>query len=125
MEELTAVLRYFPLDPVTNPPNPLRQADLDRIARETGTTITLAAVVGKSRTVEGDAIREDTMNSAIEEVSQDVITVTSNDEKPLTLAVRALFKLYRAPRTVFGSWGSSPRGREIIYRLCDEYDGWY
>ena len=125
MEELTAVLRYFPLDPVTNPPNPLRQADLDRIARETGTTITLAAVVGKSRTVEGDAIREDTMNSAIEEVSQDVITVTSNDEKPLTLAVRALFKLYRAPRTVFGTWGSSPRGREIIYRLCDEYDGWY
>ena len=125
MEELTAVLRYFPLDPVTNPPNPLRQADLDRIARETGTTITLAAVVGKSRTVKGDAIREDTMNSAIEEVSQDVITVTSNDEKPLTLAVRALFKLYRAPRTVFGTWGSSPRGREIIYRLCDEYDGWY
>ena len=125
MEELTAVLRYFPLDPVTNPPNPLRQADLDRIARETGTTITLAAVVGKSRTVEGDAIREDTMNSAIEEVSQDVITVTSNDEKPLTLAVRALFKLYRAPRTVFGTWGSSPRGREIIYRQCDEYDGWY
>ena len=125
MEELTAVLRYFPLDPVTNPPNPVRQADLDRIAGETGTTITLAAVVGKSRTVEGDAIREDTMNSAIEEVSQDVITVTSNDEKPLTLAVRALFKLYRAPRTVFGTWGSSPRGREIIYRLCDEYDGWY
>ena len=125
MEELTAVLRYFPLDPVTNPPNPIRQADLDRIAGETGTTVTLAAVVGKSRSVNGDVIREDTMNSAIEEVSQDVITVTSNDEKPLTLAVRALFKLYRAPRTVFGTWGSSPRGREIIYRLCDEYDGWY
>ncbi len=125
MEELTAVLRYFPLDPVTNPPNPIRQADLDKIARETGTTITLAAVVGKSRTVEGDAIREDTMNSAIEEVSQDVITIAAQDEKALTLAVRALFRLYRAPRTVFGTWGSSPRGREIVYRLCDEYDGWY
>ncbi len=125
MEELTAVLRYFPLDPVTNPPNPIRQADLDRIAGETGTTITLAAVVGKSRTADGDLIREDTMNSAIEEVSQDVITVSAKDEKALTLAVRALFKLYRAPRTVFGTWGSSPRGREIVYRLCDEYDGWY
>jgi hypothetical protein len=125
MEELTVVLRYFPLDPVTNPPNPIRQADLDRIARETGTTITPAAVVGKSRTVEGDAIREDTMNSAIEEVSQDVITIAAQDEKSLTLAVRALFSLYRAPRTVFGTWGSSPRGREIVYRLCDEYDGWY
>ena len=125
MEELTAVLRYFPLDPVTNPPNPIRQADLDRIARETGTTITPATVVGKSRTVNGDATREDTMNSAIEEVSQDIITIAAQDEKALTLAVRALFKLYRAPRTVFGTWGSSPRGREIVYRLCDEYDGWY
>ena len=125
MEELTAVLRYFPLDPVTNPPNPIRQADLDLIAGETGTTITLAAVSGKSRTGEGDVIREDTMNSAIEEVSQDVITITAKDEKGLTQAVRALFKLYRAPRTVFGTWGSSPRGREIVYRLCDEYDGWY
>ena len=36
MEELIAVLRYFPLDPVTNPPNPIRKADLDKIARETG-----------------------------------------------------------------------------------------
>jgi len=125
MEELTAVLRYFPLDPVTNPPNPIRQADLDRIAGETGTSITLADVVGKSRTVDGDVIREDTMNSAIEEVSQDVITVSAQDEKALTLAVRALFKLYRAPRTVFGTWGSSPHGREIISRLCDEHDGWY
>jgi hypothetical protein len=125
MEELTAVLRYFPLDPVTNPPNPIRQADLDRIAGETGTTITLAAVVGKSRNVEGDVIREDTMNSAIEEVSQDVITVSAQDEAAFSKAVRALFKLYRAPRTVFGAWGSSPRGREIISRLCDEYDGWY
>jgi len=69
MEKLTAVLRYFPLDPVTNPPNPIWQADLDRIAGETGTTITLDAVSGKSRTAEGDVIREDTMNSAIEEVS--------------------------------------------------------
>jgi len=125
MEELTAVLRYFPLDPVTNPPNPIRRADLDRIARETGTTITLAAVVSKSRTVEGDIIREDTMNSAIEEVSQDVITVSAQDETAFTKAVRALFRLYRAPRTVFGTWGSSPGGREIVYRLCDEYDGWY
>jgi len=125
MEELTAVLRYFPLDPVTNPPNPIRQAELDKLARETGTTITLAVIVGKSRTAEGDVIREDTMNSAIEEVSQETITMSARDEAAFTKAVRALFKLYRAPRTVFGTWGSSPSGREIIYRLCDEHDGWY
>ena len=125
MEDLTAVLRYFPLDPVTNPPQPILQPDLDRVARETGVKITLADVAGKSRTGVGDSIREDTMNSAIEEVSQQVITVSAQDEKALTLAVRALIRLYRAPRTVFGTWGSSARGREIVYRLCDEYDGWY
>lgn len=125
MEDLIAVLRYFPLDPVTNPPNPIRQADLDKISRETGANITLAAVVGKSRRVDGDVIREDTMNSAIEEVSQEVITASAQDEMALTLALRALIKLYSAPRTVFGTWGSSPRGREIVYGLCDEYDGWY
>ena len=125
MEELIAVLRYFPLDPVTNPPNPIRKADLDKIARETGADIALDSVSNKDRTVDGDVIREETMNSAIEEVSQEVITVSAGDETAFRSAVRALFKLYRAPRTVFGTWGSSLRGREIVFRLCDEYDGWY
>lgn len=125
MKDLTAVLRYFPLDPVTNPPKTIWQADLDLIAGETGTTINHSSVSGKSRTIEGDMVREDTMNSAIEEVSQDVITVIAHDEKALTLAVRALIRTYRAPRTVFGTWGSSPRGREIVCTLCDEHDGWY
>jgi hypothetical protein len=125
MKDLTAVLRYFPLDPVTNPPKTIWQADLDLIASETGAIITHSSVSCKSRTIEGDMVREDTMNSAIEEVSQDVITVTAHDEKALTLAVRALIRTYRAPRTVFGTWGSSPHGREIIGRLCDEHDGWY
>jgi len=125
MEELIAVLRYFPLDPVTNPPNPISKADLDKIARETGSSISLDMVVNKGQTIDGDVIREDTMNSAIEEVSQEVITVSCKDETAFRSAVRALLKLYRAPRTVFGTWGSSQRGREIVYRLCDEDDGWY
>jgi len=125
MEELIAVLRYFHLDPVTNPPNPIRKADLDKIARETGASISLDTVNNKGRTVDGDIVREDTMNSAIEEVSQEVITVSSGKETAFRSAVSALFKLYRAPRTVFGTWGSSPRGREIVFMLCDEYDGWY
>jgi hypothetical protein len=125
MEELIAVLRYFPLDPVTNPPNSIRKADLDKIARETGAAIALDKVTNKGRSVDGDIVREDTMNSVIEEVSQEVITVSSGKETAFRSDVSALFKLYRAPRTVFGTWGSSPRGREIVFMLCDEYDGWY
>jgi len=125
MEDLIAVLRYFPLDPVTNPPNPIRQANLEKIAIETGASILLHTVVNKGQTIDGNVIREDTMNSTIEEVSQEAITVSCEDETALRSAVRELIKLYRAPRTVFGTWGSSPRGREIVCRLCDEYDGWY
>ncbi len=126
MEEIMAKLRYFPLDLVSAPPNPIRKADLEKIARETGTEISLETVVNKSRTVQGDVMREQTMDSHIEEVSQDVITVSAKDEKAFRSAISTLFKLYRAPRTVFGTWGSSAKGREIVFRLCDEEgDGWY
>jgi hypothetical protein len=126
MPELIAKLRYFPLDPVAAPPHPIRQADLERIARESGTQVTLETIVNRSRTVQGDIVREDTMDSHIEEVSQDVITVTATGEQPFKKAVLSLFKLYRAPRTVFGTWGSTPAARDLILRLCDaEGDGWY
>jgi len=126
MKELTAKLRYFPLDPVAAPPTPIRKADLEKIARDTGAQITLENIVSPSRKVQGDIIREDTMESHIEEVSQDIITVTARDEKILHNAIRALFKLYRAQRTVFGTWGSSARARDLIIRFCDEEgDGWY
>jgi len=126
MENLTAKLRYFPLDPVAAPPTPVRKSDLEKIAAQTGAAISLENIVNKSRTVQGDIIREDTMDSHIEEVSQDVITVSARDEKTFRNAIRALFKLYRAPRTVFGTWGSTPPARDLIIRFCDEEgDGWY
>ena len=126
MEDLTVKLRYFPLDPVAAPPHPIRADDLKKIAGETGAQITLESIVNKSRTVQGDTMREDTMDCHIEEVSQDVITVSAGDEEAMRAAIGALFKLYRAPRTVFGTWGSSPKGRDLVLRYCDEAgDGWY
>jgi hypothetical protein len=65
------------------------------------------------------------MESTIDEVSQDLVTVSSDDEGCFRSAIRALLRVYRAPRTVFGTWGSSEKGREIVAELCDEYDGWY
>ena len=93
MEEVMAKLRYFPLDPVAAPPNPIRQADLEKLAHETGAQIKLESFVNASRTVQGDIMREDTMESHIEEVSQDIITVSSKDENAFLSAVRALIKL--------------------------------
>jgi hypothetical protein len=125
MENINAKLRYFPLDAVAGPPVPIKRDALEKIARETHTDISLQSITAKNRIVQGDIIREETMDSSIEEVTQDVITVSSGDETTFRLAIRSLIKLYRAPRTVFGTWGSSERGSELVSELCDEHDGWY
>ena len=125
MENITAKLRYFPLDAVAGPPIPVKKDTLEKIGRDTHTDISLQSITANNRVVQGDIIREETMDSKIEEVTQDVITVSSSDETAFRLAIRSLIKVYRAPRTVFGTWGSSERGSEIISELCDEHDGWY
>jgi len=125
MDKLTAKLRYHPLDPVAGTAVPIRKADLDKIAASTAVTIDLEHITAKNRAETAGVVREETMNSTIEEVSQDVITVSSEDAMAFRRAVRSLIDLYRAPRTVFGTWGSSERGADIVSELCDEDDGWY
>jgi hypothetical protein len=125
MESIIAKLRYFPLDPVAGPPVPIGKADLDRIAREAGASISLQNVVAANRTVAGGIVREETMDSKIDEISQDIITVSADSESSFRSAIRSLIKLYRAPRTVYATWGSSEKGAAIVLELCDEDDGWY
>jgi hypothetical protein len=125
MEIITAKLRYHPLDTVAGTPIPIRKGDLDKIAASTGAAIGLEHIIAKNRTETGGVVREETMDSVIEEVSQDVISISSEDEKAFRKAVRAIIDLYRAPRTVFGTWGSSDNGAGIVSELCDENDGWY
>jgi hypothetical protein len=120
-----AKLRYFPLDPVAGPPAPIRKEDLDRIAAETGAAISLHNVVARNRTTSGGIVREETMDSTMDEVSQDVITVSSDHETAFRSAIRSLIKLYRAPRTVYATWGSNEKGATLVSELCDEDDGWY
>ena len=119
-----AKMRYSPLDPVAGPPIPIRKEDLDNVARTTGAGISLSSVIASNRTETSGIVREETMNSTIDEVSQDVITVSAGDEAAFRSAVRLLIKLYRAPRTVYSTWGSSEKGGEIVSELCDEDDGW-
>jgi hypothetical protein len=125
MERIVAKLRYFPLDAVAGPPTPIKKDDLDRIAHSAGVDISLQNVVAANRTVRGGIVREETMDSAIDEVSQDIITVRSESEATFRAAVRSLFKLYRAPRTVYATWGSNSEGAALVSELCDEDDGWY
>lgn len=124
MDQILAILRYFPLGKVAGTAVPVSRSELDAIANKYGVSIALDEVKGKNLQVDGDCIREETMNSSVEEISQFVITIVSMDEAAIGKAVKDLIKKYRAPRTVYGTWGSNQKGRQIIARICDEDDGW-
>jgi hypothetical protein len=124
MAELKVVLRYFPVGDVAGPAMKITAPDLEKIAGGMDVSISLEQVKGKDLSHAGGNIREETMNSPIEQVSQSAITVTSGDETKLRPAIKELIKMYRSPRTVFGSWGSSPRGKEILAEICEAGDGW-
>ncbi|UCH51718.1 MAG: hypothetical protein JSV54_02885 [Chloroflexota bacterium] len=119
-----AKIRYHPLGPSAGPFVPIRENVLESIAKKHGIKISMEEIVGKNRQGTGDAIREETMDSTIEEISQTVITVSSEDEKAFRGAVRALIDKYGAPRTTYSTWGSTERGKWIVAELCDEADGW-
>lgn len=124
MEEIMAKLRYLPLGPTCGPAAPIKKNDLDKIARKFGVEISLEEVAGKNLTTEGDIIREDTMDSTLEEITQTVVTVSADDETKFRNAVQALIKKYHAPRTTQAFWGSTEKGRWIVTELLDEDDGW-
>ena len=124
MEKIMAKLRWLPLGPTCGPEVPIKQGDLNRVAKRYGLDISLEEVTGKNLKVEGNVMREETMESTLEEVTQQVVTVTADNEAAFRKAVMALFKKYRAPRTTQSFWGSTDRGKGIILELLDEYDGW-
>ena len=124
MTDIIAKLRYFPLGPVGGPAMPIAAEDLDTIAARHYISISLDNIKGKTVQVKGDEIHEETMNTPFEEITQDVITVTSSNEKGFRAAIQELVHKYRAPRTVFGTAGSNEQGKQIVAEVCDEYDGW-
>jgi hypothetical protein len=125
MPQLIATLRYFPLGVVAGAAEPIVKSDLDAIAKKYGVSIELKEIKGNSASIKGDIIREETMNCPIEEITQSVITVTSENEQTFKDTVQDLIKKYRAPRTVYGTLGSNEQGKAVVSRICDIYDGWY
>ena len=124
MVDIVAKLRYFPLGPVCGPAVPVRVRDLDDIATRYNVGITLDEVEGKNAHKDGDAIREETIESTVEEISQLIITVTSQDKNSFKKAISELVAKYRAPRTVYGTWGSNEEGKRLLSRVFEENDGW-
>ncbi len=117
MEAYTAHLRYYPGDPLEE----IRQEDLDSIAEGYGVKAALERI--ENRTFSDGMMREETLDKAIEEMTQDVITVEAGDEAAFRKAILAIYRKYRSPRTPYGFWGSSPDGERVARAIAEETGG--
>ncbi len=121
MKKLTGKFRWYPGDALVE----IKREDLEKIAHQFGTTITLDEVKGKDFSTEGKRILERTENEALEEVTQTVITILAPTERAFRECLLKIINKYRAPRTVYSAWGSDGRAKEIFEELANAWDGWF
>ena len=117
MKKYRVHLRYYIGDPLTE----ICQGDLDRIGKTHGVEISFEKI--DNRTLTDGIMKEETLGKAIEEITQDVITVAHDDETAFKEAIAAIYERYRSPRTVYGFWGSSNDGERIAKEIAEETGG--
>ncbi len=117
METYTVYLRYYPGDPLVD----IRAEDLDEMGKAFSVKISFKRI--ENRVLSDGMLREETMDKPIEEITQDVITVSTESEGQFRKAIAAVYEKYRSPRTTYGFWGSGPAARRIARQLVDETGG--
>jgi len=117
MREYTARLRYFAGDPLEE----IRQENLDRIAESCGVKASFERI--ENRVLTDGLMQEETLDKTIEEMTQDVITIESDDEDKFRQAILAVYEKYRSPRTPYSLWGSSREGERVAKALAEETGG--
>ncbi len=118
---LTGKLRYYPGDAFIE----IRQEDLEKIANQYNVHITVDEVKAKDLFTEGKMVLEETGNKSLEEVTQTVITISAPTEHAFKECLVKIIDNYRAPRTVYSTWGSDERAKEIFQEVVDQWDGWF
>jgi hypothetical protein len=121
MQTLTGKLRWYPGDVLVE----IRREDLEKIANKCGVNITLNDVKGKDLFNEGEMVLEKTENEPIEDVTQTVVTISAPTESAFRESLLRIIDKYRAPRTVYSTWGSDERAKKIFEELADAWDGWF
>ena len=69
-------------------------------------------------------LTENALDKQIEDVSQEVIMVSGDPERKFSDCIRALYKRYRCPRSVYSLLGSNEAGEKIAKGLMNIYGGW-
>jgi hypothetical protein len=110
-------LRYYVGDPLEE----IKAQDLDGLAGGAGVTISHEQI--DNRTMSDGLLREETLGRAIEEITQDVITVSSDDEQAFREALAAVYARYRSPRTPYAFWGSSSDGARLAREVAEQTGG--
>jgi hypothetical protein len=121
MQTLTGKLRWYPGDALVE----IRHEDLGKIANQCGVNITLNEVKGKDLFTEGEMVLEETGKKPLEEVTQTVVTISAPTEHAFRECLLRMIDKYRAPRTVYSTWGSDERAKEIFEELANAWDGWF
>jgi hypothetical protein len=121
MQALMGKLRWYPGDALSE----IRGKDLEKIANQCGVNITLDEVKGKDLFTEGKMVLEETGNKPLEEVTQTVVTISAPTEHAFKECLLRIIDKYRAPRTVYSTWGSDERAKEIFQEVVDAWDGWF
>jgi hypothetical protein len=97
---------------------------LEKIANQYHVHITVNEVKAEDLISEGKMVLEETGNKPLEEVTQTVITISAPTEHAFKDCLLRIIDKYRAPRTVYSTWGSDERAKEIFQEVTDQWDGW-
>jgi len=111
-------LRYYPGDPLED----IREKDLKDLESEYGVNISYEKI--ENRELRNGLFMERTLDKSIEDMSQEVITLSSDKEDSFSNCIVALYKKYRCPRTPFSLMGSNVAGQKIAKKLMNVHGGW-
>ena len=118
MTEYLVKLRYYPGDALEK----IKAGDLKTLAGKCGVQISYEKI--ENRQIKDGLLMEDTLSKKIEEISQEVITVSGDREKKFSDCIREIYKRYRCPRTVYSLLGSNGAGEKIAKGLMNLHGGW-
>ncbi|MGA2228908.1 MAG: hypothetical protein ABSH41_31105 [Syntrophobacteraceae bacterium] len=118
MTEYYVELRYFPGDPLEQ----IREKDLQSLGKDHKVKISYEKI--ENRVLQDGFLMENTMDKPIEEISQEVIKVSSDSEDDFSRCIKKLYEKYRCPRASYSLLGSNDSGRKIAWGLMNMYGGW-
>jgi hypothetical protein len=118
MTDYVVKLRYYPGDALEE----IKQRDLNTVAQKYGVQISHEKI--ENRQMQDGLLMENTLDKRIEDISQEVITVSGDQEKKFADCIQALYTRYRCPRTVYSLLGSNKSGEKIAKSLMNIYGGW-